>query len=225
LAFDLHLSLSDMGLPMTELCMKRRTQKAQRGFTLLEALIVMAIIAILVATSVLSIQRLLAGTRSDAAANVVTSQLRGARELAITRRHNVQVWFDTAVAAPDFAPHVRYQEMAITGVTETLPAAVSIPLPPNTNFMLQAGQGDTPMGFGNGAPVFISGVSGGPPTMYFTTTGAFVASGAPINGTVYVGIANTPSSERAVTILGSTGRVRTYYWIGVGTTTPTGWRE
>jgi prepilin-type N-terminal cleavage/methylation domain-containing protein len=205
--------------------MKSRAKNTQRGFTLLEALIVIAIIGILVSTSVISIQRLLAGSRSDAAANVVTSQLRAARELAVTRRHNVQVWFDTAVAAPDFAPHVRYQQMAIAGVTEALPAAVSIPLPPNTNFMVQTGQADTPMAFGNNSAVFIGGVSGGPPTMYFTTTGAFVASGAPINGTVFVGINNTPSSERAVTILGSTGRIRTYYWIGVSTTAPTGWRE
>lgn len=205
--------------------MKRQTRNNQRGFTLLEALLVIAIVGILVTTSVISIQRLMAGTRADAAANVVTSQLRAARQLAITRRHNVQVWFDTAVAAPDFAPHIRYQEMAITGVTEALPAAFSIPLPPNTNFMLQTGQGDTPMGFGNGSAVYIGGASGGPPTMYFTTTGAFLASGAPINGTVFVGIANTPSSERGVTILGSTGRVRTYYWVGVGSTAPTGWRE
>jgi len=158
--------------------MKRQTRNNQRGFTLLEALLVIAIVGILVTTSVISIQRLMAGTRADAAANVVTSQLRAARQLAITRRHNVQVWFDTAVAAPDFAPHIRYQEMAITGVTEALPAAFSIPLPPNTNFMLQTGQGDTPMGFGNGSAVYIGGVSGGPPTMYFTTTGAFLASGA-----------------------------------------------
>ena len=205
--------------------MKRQPQNRQSGFSLLELLLVVAVVSVIAATSVLSIQKLLVGHRSDAAANVVTSQLRAARQLAVTRRHNVQVTFNTAVAAPDFAPHITYVQMPITGVTETLPPAVTVPLPPNINFVLQAGQPDTPMNFGNGAPVFIAGVSGGPPTMYFTTTGAFSASGAPINGTVFLGIANSPSSERAVTILGSTGRVRTYYWTGISSTTPTGWRE
>lgn len=205
--------------------MKRQAKNVQRGFTLLEALIVIAIIFILAATSVISVQKLMANSRTDAAAYVVSSQLRAARELAITRRHNVQVWFDTAVAPPDNAPHVRYRQMAITGVAEVLPTAVSLPLPARTNFVLQAGQGDTPMAFGNNSAVYVGNVSGGPPTMYFTTTGSFVAAGAPINGTVFVGVANTPNSARAVTILGSTGRIRTYYWAGVRTTTPTGWRE
>jgi hypothetical protein len=179
---------------------------------------------ILAATSVIGIQRLLVNNRADAAASVVTTQLRAARQLAVSRRHNVQVTFNTAVAAPDFAPHITYVEMPVAGVTEALPPAVTMPLPPRTNFILQ-GQPDTPMAFGNGSAVYIGGVSNGPPTMYFTTTGAFSAGGAPINGTIFVGIANNPFSERAVTILGSTGRVRTYYWAGVSTQNPTGWRE
>ncbi|HWZ98448.1 MAG TPA: prepilin-type N-terminal cleavage/methylation domain-containing protein [Candidatus Dormibacteraeota bacterium] len=205
--------------------MDRKTKARQRGFSLLEALVVIAIISILVATSVISIQQLLSTSRADAAANVVNSQLRGARQLAISRRHNVQVTFSTSVAAPDFAPHISYVEMANGAITESLPAAVTVPLPPNTNFIVQPGQGDTPMGFGNGSPVYIGGVSNGPSTMFFSTTGAFMSGNAPINGTVFVGMSGNPNSSRAVTILGSTGRVRTYYWAGVSTQNPTGWRE
>jgi prepilin-type N-terminal cleavage/methylation domain-containing protein len=205
--------------------MKLEKQARQTGFSLLEAVVVVAIICILVATSVIGIQQLLSSSRSDAAANTVVSQLRAARQLAISRRHNVQVTVNTSATAPNFAPSISYVEMATGILTESLPAAVTVPLPPNTGFILQPGQGDTPMGFGNTSAVYIGGVSGGPSTMYFSTTGAFMSGNAPINGTFFVGISGNPNSERAVTLLGSTGRVRTYYWAGVSTQTPSGWRE
>jgi len=205
--------------------MKLEKQARQTGFSLLEAVVVVAIICILVATSVIGIQQLLSSSRSDAAANTVVSQLRAARQLAISRRHNVQVTVNTTATAPNFAPSISYAEMATGVLTESLPSTVTVPLPPNTGFILQPGQGDTPMGFGNTSAVYIGGVSGGPSTMYFSTTGAFMSGNAPINGTFFVGISGNPNSERAVTLLGSTGRVRTYYWAGVSTQTPSGWRE
>jgi prepilin-type N-terminal cleavage/methylation domain-containing protein len=205
--------------------MKVRKQARQKGFSLLEVLVVVGIISILVATSVIGIQQLLSTSRADAAANTVVSQLRAARQLAISRRHNVQVTISTSTTAPNFAPSISYVEMVTGVLTETLPAAVTVPLPPNTNFVLQAGQGDTPMGFGNSSAVYIGGVANGPATMYFSTSGAFMSGNAPINGTFFVGISGNPGSERAVTLLGSTGRVRTYYWAGVSTQIPTGWRE
>ena len=41
------------------------------------------------------------------------------------------------------------------------------------------------------------------------------ANGQPLNGSVYFGLLGQPSSQRAVTILGATGRVRGYKWTGV----------
>ena len=210
---------------MTESRMKVRKQARQSGFSLLEALVVVAIMGILIVTSVIGIRQLLSTSRADAAANTVVSQLRAARELALSRRHNVQVTVIPGTTAPNFAPSISYVEMATGVLTETLPAAVTVPLPPNTDFILQTGQGDTPMGFGNGSAVYIGGVTNGPSTMYFSTSGAFMSGNAPINGTLFVGISGNPNSERAVTLLGSTGRVRTYYWAGVTTQNPTGWRE
>jgi len=205
--------------------MNGRKQVRQRGFSLLEVLVVLAIFGILVVTSVIGLRQLLSTSRADAAANTVVSQLRAARQLAISRRHNVQVTINTGTTAPNFAPSISYVEMTTGVLTETLPTAVTVPLPPNTNFVLQTGQGDTPMGFGNNSAVYIGGVSNGPSTMYFSTSGAFMSGNAPINGTFFVGISGNPNSERAVTLLGSTGRVRTYYWAGVSTQNPTGWRE
>ena len=210
---------------MTQSHIKRGSKKSQSGFSLVEALIVVAIIFILSAVALISTQQLLTNYKADAAASVVTTQLRAARQLAISRRHNVQITFTTTVAAPDFAPSISYQQITSGLAGETVPAAVTVPLPPYSTFTLQTGQGDTPMGFGNVSPVYIGGVSNGPPNMYFSTNGSFVAANAPINGTFFVGTVNKPSSARAVTILGSTGRIRTYYWTGVSTTSPSGWRE
>ena len=48
----------------------------------------------------------------------------------------------------------------------------------------------------------------------FTTDGTLIDSGGtPINGTVFLSIQNQPESARAVTVLGSTGRVRGYKWV------------
>jgi len=55
--------------------------------------------------------------------------------------------------------------------------------------------------------------------MQFTSTGQFTdATGvAPLNGTVFIGVPSQVRTARAVTVMGSTGRVRPYTYVG-GTT-------
>ena len=66
----------------------------------------------------------------------------------------------------------------------------------------------------------------------FNSSGTFVGSIAlpsyatvgnndPVNGTVFIGVPGDMKTARAITILGSTGRVRTYSWTGVAY----GWQE
>jgi prepilin-type N-terminal cleavage/methylation domain-containing protein len=208
---------------MQEVRKKLRRIHSQRGFSLIEVLIVVAIASILMAAAILGTKNTLAAYKADAAANVVTSQLRTARQLAISQRRWVQVWFDSAIAAPDYAPHVRYW-VDNTGTGGPAQPIVSLPLTSRTQFTLFAGLPDTPMGFGNASAVYIGGVGGGPPTMYFGPTGTFTSAkstSALINGTIFVGIPGQTLTARAVTILGGTGRVRTYTWNG----TSIGWRE
>jgi type II secretory pathway pseudopilin PulG len=204
--------------------MIRKRPTAQRGFSLLEALIVVAIAFIVFAAAVLGTRSILTGYKADAAANVVTSQLRTARQLAISQRRWVQVWVDSAITPPDNAPHVRYQVTNVGSLAPNPQPQVSMPLPTSTQFIVFPALPDTPMGFGNGSPVYIGGVSDGPPNMYFGPTGTFTSApstSSMINGTIFVGIPGQTASARAVTILGATGRVRTYTWGG----TATGWRE
>ncbi len=75
------------------------------------------------------------------------------------------------------------------------------------------GIGDTPDGFGAG-----NGVAFGLTTsLTFNTDGNLVDdAGNPINGTVFLAIANIKQSQRAVTVMGSTGRVRGFKWTGSG---------
>jgi hypothetical protein len=76
-------------------------------------------------------------------------------------------------------------------------------------FTLTAGKGDTPDAFGNAGPIVFEGIVGGPPTMMFQSDGTFVdTAGNLINGTVFLGMTNEPSAARAVTLVGSTGRIR-----------------
>jgi hypothetical protein len=159
--------------------------------------------------------------RATSAMDVVTSQLRVARQLAISQRRDVQVTFNLA-ASPQT---ISYQIQPGFAGDFTGPL-VTIPLPQSTQFTQEAGVPDTPMGFGTCAGasgVCIANVSGGPPFMEFTSTGQFTDNTGinVLNGTIFVGINKQVTTARAVTIMGGTGRVREYTYIG-GTTV---WEE
>ena len=186
-------------------------KKREQGFTLLECLIVVGIMAILTGITILGSTGPMQNYKANAALDVVSSQLRVAREISITQRRNVQITIDTVNQA------VSYQVLAPLGATaEVNGPVVTVPLPPQTTFMLETGVPDTPMGFGNTSAVYIGNLSGGPIGMAFTPTGTFSDStyNNPINGTIFVGMANKPTTARAVTIFGSTGRVRPYTYNG-----------
>jgi hypothetical protein len=70
---------------------------------------------------------------------------------------------------------------------------------------------DTPDGFGNSQPINFGAAA----LVMFNTEGMLVDSGGlPVNGTLFMLIPNQPTSFRAVTVLGSTGRVRGFRWSG-----------
>jgi prepilin-type N-terminal cleavage/methylation domain-containing protein len=186
--------------------------KSEQGFTLLESLVVVGIMGVMMAIAVMGSRNPMQTYRANSALDVVSSQLRVARELAITQRRWVVVTIDQVNNA------VSYQVKApnAIGTTELDGPVVTVPLPQQTSFTLEAGVPDTPMGFGNTSAVLINNLNGGPVGMAFTPTGSFTDSTYvnPINGTIFVGMANQPTTARAVTIMGSTGRVRPYTYIG-----------
>ncbi|MFY9527955.1 MAG: prepilin-type N-terminal cleavage/methylation domain-containing protein [Candidatus Acidiferrales bacterium] len=186
------------------------------GFSLIELMVVIAIIFVVAAMAMISMQPNVQQMRANAAMDQVLEELRTAREYAIANRRWVQVQFN--VPQPN--------QVTVT-VKNSLTAGAgpdvvlgTVPLQQTVVFFVFAGQPDTPDGYGNGNAILFAGVPNGPPAgMYFDSTGAFTnaGTGLPITGTVFLGNPAFPSTARAVTVLGGTGRIRA--WKG----TLTGW--
>jgi len=202
----------------------KNTTRAQRGFTLLETVVVVGIMMVLMGIAIISSFGSMQSYQVNSAEDVVVSQLRVARQMAISQRRTVQVWIDTAPES-DGRYHVKYQIQPAPQTNEVARPIVSIPLPGTAQFILETGVPDTPMAFGNSAPVFIGNppISGGPPIMQFNPTGTFTDNTGTnvIYGTIFIGVPNQISTARAVTIMGGTGRVRGYTYAGGGI----GWQE
>jgi prepilin-type N-terminal cleavage/methylation domain-containing protein len=194
----------------------RRTKKQDNGFTLLESVVVLGIMTVMMSFAIFKSTSIMPNYKADAAQDVVVSALRQARQLAITERRDVQVWFDQGFSGPGQVQHVNYQVVTILG--DQPQPQVSVGLPKGTQFVLESVP-DTPMGFGANAAIYIGSngamVGGGPPIMKFRSTGSFTDSVySPLNGTIFVGVPNQAFTARAVTIFGGTGRVRPYTWTG-----------
>jgi prepilin-type N-terminal cleavage/methylation domain-containing protein len=195
----------------------------EQGFSLLETLVVVSVILILSGIALFQSFGSMESYQANSAMDVVTGQLRVARQLAITQRRPVQVWFNLGAVPQSVSYQVQPSTLLVGDTTGPM---VTMPLPTNTQFVTEAGVPDTPMLFGTcsgSSPVCIGGVAGGPTAMYFASTGQFSADQLGVtayNGTIFVGIPNQSLTARAVTIMGSTGRVRPYHFIGPLNGTP-----
>lgn len=187
------------------------------GFTLLEALVVVAIIAIAAAIAVLGLGNTMRAMHADTGCQTSAQALRQARQDAIDQRASVRVTFN----APAGAPHTVTIERMVPGGAPVLYATV--PLPSDVQYFADPNfpiPPNTPDGIGTSKAAidFEDSFSPTPGTqVYFMPDGsAQNAVGNTINGVVYVEQTGYWQGARAVTLFGATGRVRTWQMVPAG---------
>jgi prepilin-type N-terminal cleavage/methylation domain-containing protein len=192
---------------------KSKAAPGQRGFSLIELMVVLTIIFIVSAIAVTMLTPNLQQARVDAEMREVLDTFRQAREFSIANRRYVQISFPA-----NNQMLVTQMDNLTPGAGGVNPVLTTLTLAPPLVFNLD-GMPDTPDAYGNANAIEIAGINGGPPAgMYFQSDGEFVAAATylPINGTVFMGFPGQQSTARAVTILGTTGRVRG--WKSTGNT-------
>ena len=190
-------------------------RNSERGFSMIETVVVVAIILIISAMALINLPATMQSIHSDTAVREVVTQLRQAREYAIANRRYVQVTFTTVGGLAQIQMIQRNDKTAGAGAVN--PVLSTVPIQAPMQFVVFGGLADTPDGFGNAAAIEFGtpGVAGGPPGgMFFQSDGELVDGGTvaggaanPINGSIFLGVAGTTSTARAVTVMGTTGRV------------------
>jgi prepilin-type N-terminal cleavage/methylation domain-containing protein len=181
---------------------RRPGRPSDAGFTLIELLVVVGLMGILAAMSVMILPGAVATARADGGASRLIAILRVAREQAIAQRRTVRVAF----TAPN---RVVVTRVEVPGPGTTV--LTDVVLEEGMQYLLFAGQPDTPDAFGRTAAVsFGLAVS-----LSFTSEGSFVdQNGDPLNGSVFLGKPNQPTTARAVTVFGPTAQIRNWRWSG-----------
>jgi prepilin-type N-terminal cleavage/methylation domain-containing protein len=180
-------------------------RKSQDGFSLTELLVTMAILMVGGAVAVMNISGAVRGSHVETAYQNTLDQLRFARQVAIDKRTVCRVDFTapgTISVTQAFADGTPVQTETITLPTDVQYTVVTgMPSPP----------APTPDNLGNGKIAIdfdrIAGGSGA--TIYFQPDGsALDAAGRTNDGVIYVARPNELTAARAITLLGTTGRIR-----------------
>jgi type II secretory pathway pseudopilin PulG len=193
--------------------------RREAGFSLIEMVVVVALIMIIAAMVVVQMRPIMADADMDAAMRQVIDQIRQAREYSITNRRYVKIQFPTALvgAATRYEVVLTQMDSLTAGAGAANPVLSTVIIEAPAQYVTFGGV-DTPDAYGNTSAIEFEGTSGGPVGgMLFQSDGELVDGSTyqPINGTVFLGVPGTATSARAVTVLGSTGRVRG--WKGTGT--------
>ena len=198
--------------------MQSERASQHRGFSMIELMVVVALIMIVTAMAIVAYLPILQDARFDTAMREMIEQMRQAREYAIANRRYVQLTFPVVATGGGTQYRVVLTERNDLTTGGGVPAVLStVPIQFPAQYLVTAGSPDTPDGYGNSGPIVFEGVNGGPVGgMLFQSDGELVdgATFQPINGTVFLGYPAKVTAARGITVLGGTGRIRGWKFNG-----------
>ena len=175
-----------------------------RGFSLIEMLTVIAIAMIASSVAFMNLMPALKDARVGSAVNTTLATIRRAREEAVSKRRVYVVKF----IAPGTIQVTQNTDTGTLLITTTLPTDLAFVADPSL-------PSPGPDGFGSGKTAidFDQNVSGGDKTeIFFQPDGSAVDSTNNVNnGVVYIGRPGELGSSRAISVWGSTGRLRAWH--------------
>jgi type II secretory pathway pseudopilin PulG len=178
------------------------TPGAERGLTMIELIVVLGILIIGFALAIPVTMAMVRNARSDSAALATSAFLEAARNRAVAERRNMQLTFG--------ANNILVQRVEVPGGALTTVDQLTLEGEEEFDRFIP-GLPDTPDAFGGAGDVNWTG----PGPVMFTSDGSLIdAAGDVTNGTVFVGREGSPETQRAVTIFGVTGVMRTWKWRG-----------
>ena len=190
-----------------------RDRSGERGFSMTELSVAIGIILIIFGMAIAAFQPAIQAAKYDAGMRQVLDQLRQAREYSLANRRYVQVSFPVVPTAegPQYEVVITELNSLTAGGGAVNPVLSTTPIQFPEQFYVYRGYVDTPDAYGNSGAIVFGGTIGGPAAgMLFQSDGELVSAARlqPINGTVFLGVPGNPMSVRAITVLGSTGRIR-----------------
>jgi Tfp pilus assembly protein FimT len=187
---------------------RRRVLVDERGFSLAEILTIVAIIAVLFGITIIAFQAAATTIQGDSNLRILEGQLKYARDIAVSERRSVQVVLTAPTVDGNTLAMIQVIRQDRPSGTTLLSSAM---LENNTTFVDFDTVPDTPESFG-ASSVYAPG--GGTPYL-FTPDSMFTdQAGSPVNATIFIGQAGKVVTARAVTVFGTTARIRTYRWNG-----------